>query len=142
MIFIYICFIVVCVFIRNTLPLKNDRMYTCIGTPVPISIQYSKSKNHRGWYVQYHYNFNSTIIMNPPECLMKENIMYSSSKYKVEEQAQEAMETMKHETVEKMYPTELKSALDGFFFIMFFVLFFCGVLGCTSQHNKNRYFLS
>jgi len=81
--------------------------------------------------------------MNPTECSSKETIIYSTKKYKIEEEAEDAMKTMKQEHIEKTYPTELKSALDNGFFIVAFIMFFCCVLVCinSAEYNENRYLL-
>jgi len=143
MLVVYATFIIICVFIRSCFPFADDGVYTCIGTPIPITLKYSKSKNNHGWVIQYHYDFNSTVVMNPTECSSKETIIYSTKKYKIEEEAEDAMKTMKQEHIEKTYPTELKSALDNGFFIVAFIMFFCCVLVCinSAEYNENRYLL-
>ena len=143
MLIIYATFIITCIFIRSCFPLANDGVYTCVGTPVPISVKNSKSRNNHGWYIQYRYDFNSTVVMNPSECSSKETIIYSTKKYKSEQEAEDAMVSMKQEHIEKTYPTELKSALDDCFFIVAFIMFFCCVLICmnSAEYNENQYLL-
>jgi len=143
MLVVYATFIITCIFIRSCFPFADDGVYTCIGTPVPITLKYSKSKNNHGWVIQYRYDFNSTVVMNPTECSSKETIIYSTKKYKIEEEAEDAMNTMKQEHIEKTYPTELKSALDDGFFIVAFIMFFCCVLVCinSAEYNEHRYLL-
>ena len=144
MLIIYVTFIITCIFIRSCFPLANDGVYTCVGTPVPISVKNSKSRNNHGWYIQYRYDFNSTVVTNPSECSSKETIIYSTKTYKIEEEAEYAMNTMKQEHIEKTYPTELKSTLDdGFFIVAFLIFFCCCVLVCinSAEYNENRYLL-
>ena len=109
MLLFYATFIVLCIFIRSCFPLADDGVYRCIGTPVPISMRYSNNRNNHGWYIQYHYNFNSTVVMNPLECSSKETIIHSIKKYKNEEEAEDTMESMKQEHIKKTYPTAMKA---------------------------------
>ena len=142
--FVYIAVFVTCILLRSTCPLPNDTDYVCVGTPVHIVVKYTTSQKH-GWYAQYSLNFNDTMIMNPPECVQKQSLVYTTHKFKTQQDVQEQVNVMIHNGVVKTYPTDVRDFLNTFIFFMVFVMFFWFGSVCVNGvdvYEERRYLLA